>query len=660
MPPPPPPVGTITGLELYDGATDADLGPLTNGETITETSGQTFAIRGSTSGVIGSVQYQLNGTVTETDDAAPYDVFGTESGGNSQAATISVGSNTLTATPYSGADAQGAIGSVYSIQFSVIQQTPVPPPPVVPPPPTPPPPPPPPPVGTVTGFEVYDGVTGKDLGSLTNGETITETSGQTFAIRGSTSGAIGSVEYQLDGTTTETDNGAPYDVFGTNSDGSSEGATISVGSHSLTATPYGSVDAQGSTGSIYSIQFLIARQTPVPPPPVVPPPPPPTPPPPPVGTVTGLELYDGATGKDLGPLTNGETITETSGQTFAIRGSTLGAIGSVQYQLDGTTTETDNSAPFDVFGTSSSGSSQGATISIGSHTLKATPYSAGAAQGTVGSVYTVQFTVAQPPPAPSAPPIVGSWNQVFDDEFNGTSLNPIWHTAQYWNTTTTVVGQGELEAYNGAADTVSGGQLHITATPNASYGAQYLSGLVMTGGIDGNSSQSTFSFKYGYIEVSAKIPKGQGLWPAIWMMPAGYQDSNGEIDVMENLGGDTTTAYGTVHMHGGSKQSTWHGVDLSAGFHTYAVDWQPNQITWYIDGIPYGTVTNTALIPTVAMYPIMNLAVGGAWGGPLPTPAPSSRPRSISITSESGSRVPNLLDYTQSSRALPSARLVLF
>ena len=481
-------------------------------------------------------------------------------------------------------------------------------------------------VGTVTGLELYNAATGQDLGPIINGEKIIKSSGETFAIRGSTSGTIGSVKFQLDGKTTQTDDSAPYNVFGTNSDGSSVGGAIAVGTHTLKAIPFSGADAQGTRGSAYSIRFAVARHNPVPPPPT--PPPPVVPPPPPaVGAVTGLELYDGATGQDLGPITNGQTITETSGQTFAIRGSTSGTIGSVEFQLDGATTEIDNSAPYDVFGTTSGGNSQGSTVAVGSHTLTATTYSATQAQGTAGTAYSVQFTIAQktatpPPPAtppsppsPSGPPIAGNWNEIFDDEFNGTSLNPVWHTAQYWNTTTTVVGQGELEAYNAAADTVSNGVLQISATPNTSYGAQYLSGLVMTGGIQGDSSQPTFSFKYGYIEVRAKIPKGQGLWPAIWMMPAGYQDSNGELDVMENLGNDTTTAYGTVHMHGAQQQFTYHGVDLSAGYHTFAVDWEPDHITWYVDGVAYGTTTNTSLIPTVAMYPIMNLAVGGDWGG---------------------------------------------
>jgi beta-glucanase (GH16 family) len=218
--------------------------------------------------------------------------------------------------------------------------------------------------------------------------------------------------------------------------------------------------------------------------------------------------------------------------------------------------------------------------------------------------------------ATATPPIAGNWQTIFDDEFNGTTLNPVWHTAQYWDNSATVVGNGELEAYDASGVSVSGGQLHLTARADNQYGVPYVSGLVMTGGEQSNPALPTFSFQYGYMEVSAKIPKGQGLWPAIWMVPASYQDQNGEIDVMEVLGGNTNQPYFTVHRFGQLKQHTLIGADLSAGFHTYAVDWEPNQITWYLDGVAVATCTDQSLIPDVPMYPIMNLAVGGDWGGP--------------------------------------------
>jgi len=210
----------------------------------------------------------------------------------------------------------------------------------------------------------------------------------------------------------------------------------------------------------------------------------------------------------------------------------------------------------------------------------------------------------------------------FDDEFNGTTLNPVWHTAQYWDHTVTVVGKGELEAYDASGVSVSGGQLHLTARADSEYGVPYVSGLVEAGGDIYNSAQKTFSFQYGYMEVSAKAPAGQGLWPTIWLMPASHQDGDGEIDVAEVLGGDPTKAYFTAHhlaLNNLQQQFTKVGADLSAGFHTYGVDWEPDHITWYLDGVPVGTLTNPLLIPHEPMYPIMNLAVGGTWGGPPDT-----------------------------------------
>ena len=364
-----------------------------------------------------------------------------------------------------------------------------------------------------------------------------------------------------------------------------------------------------------------------------------------VGTVDHLELFDGATQQDLGALKNGQAVTEAAGQSLAIRAVTSGRIGSVLFQFDGTS-RTENGAPYDAFGTAADGSSKGLSIAAGSHTVMVTPYARSNDRGTQGTTDVVGFTVVQqtptplpppptapPPPPPTSPPpppppgpvipptgnapppVAGTWTQIWGDEFNGTTLDPVWHTAQYWDHTTTVVGQGELEAYNAKADTVSNGALHLTATKDSSYGGQYLSGLVMTGGENDNPSYPTFNFFHGYMEVSAKIPKGQGLWPAIWLMPASYNDGNGEIDAMENLGNDTTTIYGTVHRFGQQQQHTFHGVDLSQGFHTYGVDWEADHISWYVDGQLYGTTTNLSLIPTEAMYPILNLAVGGAWGG---------------------------------------------
>ncbi|HEY2584656.1 MAG TPA: glycoside hydrolase family 16 protein, partial [Tepidisphaeraceae bacterium] len=123
-----------------------------------------------------------------------------------------------------------------------------------------------------------------------------------------------------------------------------------------------------------------------------------------------------------------------------------------------------------------------------------------------------------------------------------------------------------------------------------------------------------------------QVPAGAGLWPAFWMLPASHQDDNGEIDIMEMYDTDPTAVYGTVHRLGAQQQhSDAAGTNLSAGWHTFAVDWEPDHITWYLDGTAYATTTSQSLIPTEAMFPIFDLAVGGHNNAPnASTPFPAT------------------------------------
>jgi beta-glucanase (GH16 family) len=216
---------------------------------------------------------------------------------------------------------------------------------------------------------------------------------------------------------------------------------------------------------------------------------------------------------------------------------------------------------------------------------------------------------------------------VFSDEFVGTKLNPVWTPSQYWwPDDHTVVGTDELEAYDSTGVKVTHGMLELTARKESKYGEPYVSGLVQTGGKQDHPSWPQMSFLYGYIEVRAKLPAGQGFWPAIWMMPASHHDGNGEIDVMESLGNDTHTVYMTVHHGPNSQGHHYTGPDFSAGFHTFAVDWEPDHVTWYVDGVARATCSDPSLILHEAAYPILNLAVGGNWPGDptKSTPFPST------------------------------------
>lgn len=166
---------------------------------------------------------------------------------------------------------------------------------------------------------------------------------------------------------------------------------------------------------------------------------------------------------------------------------------------------------------------------------------------------------------------------------------------------------------------VHDGILTITAAPSdlsllQDLGDQpYTSGMVNT--------FHSFSQTYGYFEMRAELPAGQGFWPAFWLLPADGSWPP-EIDVMEMLGHDPGTLYTTVHSLAPGQTPGNHTMsqgisavaDMSGGYHTYGVDWQPDTLTYYFDGQEiYCTPTPAGL--DKPMYMIANLAVGGSWPG---------------------------------------------
>jgi beta-glucanase (GH16 family) len=201
------------------------------------------------------------------------------------------------------------------------------------------------------------------------------------------------------------------------------------------------------------------------------------------------------------------------------------------------------------------------------------------------------------------------WKLTFQDEFDGARLDlSKWNPQDPWGK----VRNRELQAYVKDAFEVRGGVLHVKAEKRAAEydGAtrQYASGMMTTYG--------KFSQKFGWFEIRCRVPKGNGLWPAFWILP----DSLGwppEIDVLENLGQDTQTAYFTNHFIGpdGRHASKGSGKvatpDLSADFHTYAVEWTPAAIVWYFDGVE--KFRSEQGVPQQPMYMLVNLAIGGEW-----------------------------------------------
>jgi beta-glucanase (GH16 family) len=220
---------------------------------------------------------------------------------------------------------------------------------------------------------------------------------------------------------------------------------------------------------------------------------------------------------------------------------------------------------------------------------------------------------------------------LFEDHFNGGSLDATKWTRGYWwdKKGSTNAGNSELEWYQPNNIAVSNSVLTLSAVKRTIVGSDgntypYTSGIVTTGRATWQDpSPDKFAFKYGYAEMRAKVPKGKGLWPAFWLLSCD-QGWPPEIDVTEILGDQPTVHNMAVHWQsdGGKSLSNggkWIGPDFSAGWHTFGVDWQPNAIVWYVDGIERHRYTDSAHIPSGYMYLLINLAVGGTWAG-----APSS------------------------------------
>ena len=182
------------------------------------------------------------------------------------------------------------------------------------------------------------------------------------------------------------------------------------------------------------------------------------------------------------------------------------------------------------------------------------------------------------------------------------------------------------------------GNLVIEARRQDYQGRQYTSARMNTG--------NKFHDQYGRVEARIKVPKGNGLWPAFWMMGADFLTGrpwpyNGEIDIMEVLGRNTTEAYSTLHAPaynggGGYGQKYAAGVDLSQDFHVWAAEWDSKGIRFFLDNrqvfnAAKDTVENTRgpWIFDHPFYIILNLAVGGDFPGPIDAshavPVPDAR-----------------------------------
>jgi beta-glucanase (GH16 family) len=223
-------------------------------------------------------------------------------------------------------------------------------------------------------------------------------------------------------------------------------------------------------------------------------------------------------------------------------------------------------------------------------------------------------------------PTKPNWKLAWSDEFDGPagqlpdSRNWAFDVGTDW-------GNGQLEYDTSRPENVSldgAGNLAITAILESYVGRAYTSGRIKTSGL--------FSQNGGRFEARMRLPSGQGMWPAFWLLGADYVTKPwpacGEIDIMENRGQEPTLVHGSLHGPGYSgghaitRAFTVPGAPLDATFHVYAVEWSSSKITWSVDGLDYAMTTagdlpgDAAWVFNHPFFIILNLAVGGSYVGP--------------------------------------------
>ena len=229
-----------------------------------------------------------------------------------------------------------------------------------------------------------------------------------------------------------------------------------------------------------------------------------------------------------------------------------------------------------------------------------------------------------PTPMPSPPPEWErpGWEIVWHDEFDGTELD-----RENW--TFDIGGNGwgnqEWQAYTDRPENVrlEEGMLVIEAREEPEFvrGRSYSSARIKTQGLN--------AWQYGRIEARIKLPYGQGIWPAFWMLGEDLNKKGwpaaGEIDIMEFIGREPDHIYATVHAPGYSggdgagSNITLTPETLRNDFHVYAIEWEENEIRWYFDDRQYFKLTPEDVpdqwIFDHPFFIILNLAVGGRWPG---------------------------------------------
>lgn len=210
---------------------------------------------------------------------------------------------------------------------------------------------------------------------------------------------------------------------------------------------------------------------------------------------------------------------------------------------------------------------------------------------------------------------------VWEDDFSSPTLNTsnwsfeIGKGQNGW-------GNNELQHYRRENTSIQNGHLVITAKKESFEGSEYTSSRLI--------SMDKQQFRYGRIDIRAVMPKGQGLWPALWMLGSNFKTVGwpacGEIDIMEMIGGNgrENTVHGTVHwLNNGSRALFGGEKKIASGtladkFHVFSILWDANSIRWLIDNEQYHVIDTTpAELDEFrrSFFFIFNVAVGGDWPG---------------------------------------------
>lgn len=219
------------------------------------------------------------------------------------------------------------------------------------------------------------------------------------------------------------------------------------------------------------------------------------------------------------------------------------------------------------------------------------------------------------------------WQLVWSDEFEGTELDLSKWSYQHGTGAAEGLsgwGNAELQYYTDRPDNiyVQDGKLHIVALQEEFSGMNYTSARIR--------STNKGDWRYGRFEASIKLPEGQGIWPAFWMMPTdavyGRWPASGEIDIMELVGHNPDEVHGTIHY--GPPHTYSGGIykmdsgSFSDDFNTFAIEWENGEIRWYVNDIHYHTETNWFSDSQDFPAPfeqrfhfLLNVAVGGHWPG---------------------------------------------